>query len=95
MQPSIMTTSDVRVGGSVVSVGTKNDPYARVQGRPDLIKDQATGAVLNTDQQGLAAYRARRSHHRAQEQLAERVSNLERKLDLILAAITTQRENKP
>lgn len=82
-------STGVRVCGVPIRVGAASDTHALVKDRPELIKDQATGAVLNTDQQGLAAYRARRQQIRDQQVLATRVADLERKIDLILAALTS------
>lgn len=84
-------SADVRVCGVPVRVGSNTDTYAQVKDRPELIKDQTTGAVLNTDHQGLAAYRARRQQIRDQQELATRVAALESKIDLILAALTSDR----
>lgn len=38
------------------------DKYHKVEDRPDLIKDNDTGAILNTSISALEAYKKQRSH---------------------------------
>lgn len=38
------------------------DKYHKVEDRPDLIKDNETGAILNTSLSALEAYKKQRSH---------------------------------
>lgn len=50
------------------------DDYVPVEGSPGLVRDKATGAIINTDKSGLDAARARKI---AQKQDKERLSKLE------------------
>lgn len=50
------------------------DDYVSVEGSPGLVRDKATGAIINTDKSGLDAARARKI---AQKQDKERLSKLE------------------
>jgi hypothetical protein len=38
------------------------DKYYKIEDRPDLIKDNDTGAILNTSISALEAYKKQRSH---------------------------------
>ena len=50
------------------------DDYVPVEGSPGLVRDKATGAIINTDKLGLQAAKARKL---AQRQDKERLSKLE------------------
>jgi hypothetical protein len=39
-----------------------SDKYYKIEGRPDLIKDTDTGAILSTNLTALDAYKRQRSH---------------------------------
>lgn len=39
-----------------------SDKYYKIEDRPDLIKDNETGAILNTSISALEAYKKQRSH---------------------------------
>ena len=50
------------------------DDYVPVEGSPGLVRDKATGAIINTDKSGLQAAKARKL---AQRQDKERLNKLE------------------
>ena len=50
------------------------DDYVPVEGSPGLVRDKATGAIINTDKSGLQAAKARKI---AQKQDRERLNKLE------------------
>lgn len=50
------------------------DDYVPVEGSPGLVRDKATGAIINTDKSGLQAAKARKL---AQKQDKERLNKLE------------------
>lgn len=55
---------------------------------PDFLLDKDVGAMLNTNENALAAYRKQREHARRNSVLALRVDVLESKLDTVLALLT-------
>jgi ribosomal protein L13E len=50
------------------------DDYVPVEGSPGLVRDKATGAIINTDKSGLQAAKARKL---AQKQDRDRLNKLE------------------
>jgi len=59
----------------------------KVKDCPGLLKDPVSGAVLNTDQHALTAYRAKRQQALQVQTLTRRVEELDSKIDRLLAVI--------
>jgi hypothetical protein len=50
--------------------------YIKVQDRRDIIRDGDSKAILNINNDGLAAYRARRQREQTMDNIVNEVSNL-------------------
>ena len=68
--------------------------YAKIQDRPNLVRDTSTNAVLSVDHKGLAAYKKAKSKMQAiddlqeeNEQIRNKMESIEGKLDRLLAML--------
>lgn len=62
----------------------KTEVVYRVQENPDFIKDEGTGAVLNTNIDALKAYRARKRQNKKIEELEQDMKDIRRLLGMVL-----------
>jgi hypothetical protein len=51
--------------------------YARVEDHPHLLRDMTTKSILNTDREGLKAYRQKKKDQERINTLENKVNNLE------------------
>ena len=68
--------------------------YAKIQDRPNLVRDTSTNAVLSVDHEGLSAYKKAKSKMQAiddlqeeNEQIRYKMESIEGKLDRLLAML--------
>lgn len=62
----------------------KTEVVYRVQENPDFIKDQSTGAVLNTNRDALKAYKARKFQSKKIEKLEQDMKDIKQILTVIM-----------
>jgi len=61
----------------------------KVQGSVGLVKDQRSGAIINTDEQAYAAARARKAKAAYEKKLLERIESLEMRVTELEKKIQT------
>jgi hypothetical protein len=59
----------------------------RAKEAPDYLVDRSNGAMLNTNNQSLAAYRKKREHTKKMARVADRVERLEKDMGDIKALL--------
>lgn len=59
----------------------KQPKLLAIEACPGFVKDTSTGAILNTDNGALSAYKARKRMMRQVEADKERIASLEEKID--------------
>jgi hypothetical protein len=59
----------------------------RAKEAPDYLVDRSNGAMLNTNNQSLAAYRTKRAHTKKMARVADRVEQLEKDMGDIKALL--------
>lgn len=57
--------------------------YSKVKDDENLVRDENTRAILNTDKEGLRAYRAKKEKYREIDNMKEDVSYLKNEMDEI------------
>lgn len=66
--------------------------YVKIEGTTNLVKDTSSGAILNTDKTGLqkalALKEARKNQKEEIEEIKQKVSDMENKLDRILSLLS-------
>lgn len=68
--------------------------YIKVQDRRDVVRDSATKAVLNIDNDGLIAYKARRQRERVMDNMISEVQELKSDINDIKQLLSRFLENK-
>lgn len=70
----------------------------QVEGRPDLVRDMKTGAVLNVDNRGLEAYKKARDKSKLvdrvineNEKMKRQIESIENKLDYMLQLLNNNK----
>lgn len=70
----------------------------QVEGRPDLVRDMKTGAVLNVDNRGLEAYKKTRDKSKLvdrvideNEKMKRQIESIENKLDYMLQLLNNNK----
>lgn len=66
----------------------------KVQDRSDLARDTRSQALLNIDNEGLTAYRARREKNRTMDSMIEEVSNMKQDINEIKQLLSRFLESK-
>jgi len=68
--------------------------HVKVQDRNDLVRDTSSSALLNIDNNGLAAYKARRDRERILNDMIGEFSNLKNDINEIKILISRVLESK-
>jgi len=68
--------------------------YVKVQDRRDVVRDSTTKAVLNIDNDGLAAYKARRQREQTMDNIIIEVQELKSDISDIKQLLSKYLENK-
>lgn len=68
--------------------------HIKVQDRSDLVRDASSSALLNIDNNGLAAYKARRDRERILNDMIGEFSNLKNDINEIKILISRVLESK-
>lgn len=68
--------------------------YIKVQDRRDVVRDSASKAVLNIDNDGLAAYKARRHRERVMDNMITEVQDLKNDIGEIKQLLSKFLESK-
>ena len=70
----------------------------QVEGRPDLVRDMKSGAVLNVDNRGLEAYKKTRDKSKLvdrvideNEKMKRQIESIENKLDYMLQLLNNNK----
>lgn len=66
----------------------------KVQDRGDLARDTRSQALLNIDNEGLVAYRARRDKNRTMDSMIEEVNNMRQDINEIKQLLSRFLESK-
>jgi tetrahydromethanopterin S-methyltransferase subunit B len=59
----------------------------KVKDNPDLVRDTESGAILNTNNEGLSAYKKRKKQQNRINNLEDKVESMDAKLDKLLEFI--------
>lgn len=68
--------------------------YLKVQDRRDIVRDSASKAVLNIDNDGLSAYKARRQREQTMNNMLQEVQDLKSDINEIKQLLGRFLENK-